>query len=136
MEGICYDTIKYTANPILPTIANINRPDFLDQLEFVVNHIFKAPQGYKNDITREEAFWRTLSVDRTSEGLKASSEYAQAFCEWRKSGRRTPMAWTEFMSSAYSSCTERSLFFTSKDWLELSSEEAQPSDIVTIVPNY
>lgn len=134
VEGICYDTIEYATNNILPTVANINQSAFFDKLEFVVNRIFKAPQRYKNDITREEAFWRTLILDRTSEGLKASSEYAQAFCEWRKSGRRTPMAWADFMTSAQRSCCGRSLFFTSKGLLGLGPEEVRPRDVVTVLP--
>ena len=133
VEGICYDTIEYATNSILPSIANINQSAFFDQLEFIVNHIFKAPQGYKNDITREEAFWRTLIADRTSEGRKASSEYAQAFCEWRKSGRQTPMAWEGFMSTARRACYGRSLFFTSKGLLGLGPEEAQPRDVVAVI---
>ena len=133
VEGICYDAIQYATNSILPTIANINQSAFFNRLEFVVNHIFKAPQGYKNDITREEAFWRTLIADRTSEGLKASSEYARAFCEWRKSGRQTPMAWAGFMTSAQSACLGRSLFFTSKGLLGLGPEEARPTDVVAVL---
>ena len=133
VEGICYDAIDYATNSILPSVANINEPAFFDRLEFIVNHIFKAPQGYKNDITREEAFWRTLIADRTPEGLKASSEYAQAFCEWRKSGRRSPMAWAGFMNAAHRSCFGRSLFFTSKGLLGLGPEEARPRDVVTVI---
>ena len=133
VEGICYDTIKYATNSILPSVADINQSAFFDRLEFVVNHIFNAPQRYKNDITREEAFWRTLIADRNSEGLKASAEYAQAFREWRKSGHRTPMAWAGFMSSTQRSCYGRSLFFTSKGLLGLGPEEARPGDVVTVI---
>ena len=133
VEGICYDAIRYATNNILPTIANINQSAFFDQLEIVVNHIFKAPQGYRNDITREEALWRTLIADRTSEGSKPSSEYGRAFCEWRKSGRRTPMPWPGFMTSAQRTCYGRSLFFTSKGLLGLGPEEARPTDVVAIL---
>ena len=99
----------------------------------VVNHIFKAPQGYKNDTTREEAFWRTLIADRTSEGLRASSEYARAFCEWRKSGRGTLMAWAGFMTRARRACYGRSFFFTSKGLLGLGPEEARPTDVMAVL---
>ena len=112
-------------------MADINQSTFFDRLEYIVNH--KAPQGYKNNTTREEAFWRTLIADRTSEGLKASSEYAQAFCEWRKSGRRSPMAWAGFMNAAHRSCYGRSLFFTSKGLLGLGPEEARPRDVVAVI---
>ena len=133
VKGICYDAIEYATNSILPSIADINQSAFFDRLEFVVNHIFKAPEGYKNGITREEAFWRTLIADRTSEGVKASSEYAQAFFEWRKSGRQTTMAWAGFMSTARRSCYGRSLFFTSKGLLGLGPEAARPRDVVAVI---
>ena len=133
VEGICYDAIDYATNSILPSVANMNQFAFFDRLEVVVNNIFKAPQGYKNNITREKALWRTLISDRTSEGVKASSEYAQAFCEWRKSGRRSPMAWAGFMNAAHRSCYGRSLFFTSKGLLGLGPEEAQPKDVVAVI---
>ena len=133
VEGVCYDTIKYATNSILPTVADINQSVFFDRLEYVVNQIFKAPQEYKNDITREEAFWRTLTADRTSEGLRASTEYAQAFREWRKSGGQTPMAEEGFISTARRSCCGRSLFFTSKGLLGLGPEEARPGDAVTVI---
>ncbi|KAM0800502.1 heterokaryon incompatibility protein-domain-containing protein, partial [Usnea florida] len=133
VEGICYDAIQYATKSMLPSITNMNQPAFFNQLEFVVNHIFKAPQGYKNDITREEAFWRTLIADRTSKGLKASPEYAREFCEWRKSGRQTPMAWAGYMTSAQRACYGRSLFFTSKGLLGLGPEEARPTDVVAVL---
>ncbi len=133
VEGICYDAIKYATSSIVSTVTDMNQSAFFNQLEFVIKHIFKAPQGYKNNITREEALWRTLIADRTSEGLKASSEFAQAFCEWRKSGRRTSMAWEGFMSRAQSTCLGRSLFFTSKGLLGLGPAEARPGDVVAVL---
>ena len=133
VKGIYYDAIEYATNSILPSVADINQSAFFDRLEFIVNHIFKAPECYKNGITREEAFWRTLIADRTSEGLKASSGYAQAFFEWRKSGRGTPMAWPGFMSTARRSCYGRSLFFTLKGLLGLGPEEARPRDVVAVI---
>lgn len=111
----------------------MNQSAFFNRLESIVNDIFKASERYKNDNTREEAFRRTLIADRTSEGLKASSGYPQAFCEWRKSRRQTPMAEEGFMSSAQRSCFGRSLFFSSKGLLGLGSEEARPRDVVAIL---
>ena len=112
VEGICYDAIQYATNSILPYITNINRSAFFNRLEL---------------------FWRTLTADRTSEGLKASSEYARAFCEWSKSESRTPMAWAGFMTSAQRACHGRSLFFTSKGLLGLGPEEARPTDVVAVL---
>ncbi len=132
VEGICYDAIKYATSSI-QYVVDMNQSAFFDQLEFVVKHIFKAPQGYKNSITREEAIWRTLIADRTSEGLKASSEFAQGFCEWRKSGRGTSMAWPGFMSRVQTTCSGRSLFFTSKGLLGLGPAEARPGDVVAVL---
>ena len=134
VEGVCYDIITYATNSILPSVVNINQSACFDRLESVVTHIFKAPHRYKNDITIEEAFWRTLIADRTSEGLKATAEYAQPVCEWRKSGHRTsPMPWAGFMSSARKACYQRSLFFTSKGLLGLGPEEARPRDVVAVL---
>ena len=133
VEGICYDVIKYATGSIRSPVTDMNQSAFFGQLEFVVKHIFKAPQGYNNNITREEALWQTLIANRTSQGLKASSEFTQAFCEWRKSGRQTPMAWAGFMSRAHSTCLGRSLFFTSKGLLGLGPEEARPGDVVAVL---
>lgn len=132
VKGVCYDTIQHVLGPLVSRPVEVYQPKFFDHLESMVFQTSKASSVYREGITRQEAFWRSLTLDRTDEGNKATQEYAQEYLDWRSEHRKM-MPPRRFLENVFKTCASRFLFTTSKGLMGFGPLETQPGDLIGVL---
>ena len=129
IKGICYDAVQRTWGPLVTGPFDIHQQEFSDRLEYLLYENFRPLDVYREGVPIREVFWRTLILDRTTVGNKATREEYLEFCRhpWKTSLSQG------FLKASYSACLNRFFFITSKGLMGLGPLKIQQGDLVCVL---
>lgn len=129
IKGICYDAVQHTCGPLVKGPFDIHQPEFSDRLESMLYEHFRPLDVSWEGVPIQEVFWRTLTLDRTTEGNKATRE---EYLEFSRHPWKTTLS-QGFLKQAQSACLNRFFFITSKGLMGLGPLKIQPGDLVCVL---